>query len=233
MAGARSTDRAATAGREPFGEPDDGAGPDTFDGSPDQDPDSWDASAWDHDPAQDPTQDQDRHTTATSQTDEDDEGPSKSAIKREHLALQDLAEQLVGLPRADLLGLDLSERTWVAIDETARVKDRKALRRHYKRIANCLARENTEPLTALLTARDAQGRAATARHHATARWRERLIAEGDAALTEFFDAHPDADRQHLRQLVRDAQRDTARGRPEAPRRLFRALRTLLAEAPDA
>jgi ribosome-associated protein len=154
-------------------------------------------------------------------------GPSKSQVKRDLHALQAMAEQLVSLPRAELQRLDLGEATWVAIDETARIKDIRALRRHYKRIANCLARENTEPLHALLAARDQKAREASTRHHQLERWRSRLIETGDAALTEFLDAHPDADRQQLRTLVRAAQRDTERGKPDAPRKLFRLLREVV------
>jgi ribosome-associated protein len=155
-----------------------------------------------------------------------EQGPSKSAVKREHHALQAMAEQLAALPAADIDALGFGEATRAALDETQRIKDRRALRRHYKRIANCLARENTEPLADLLAAREAHARAAAARHHQVERWRERLIA-GDDALTAFFDAYPDADRQALRQLVRAARRDTERGRSDAPRRLFRALRDLI------
>lgn len=157
----------------------------------------------------------------------DDETPSRSQIKREHLALQALAEQLLELPRRLLEELSFSELTWVAINETARIKDQRALRRHYKRIANCLARENTEPLQALLAQHEAQARAATARQHELERWRERLIDEGDEALAELITAYPEVDRQQLRSQVRAAQRDRERGRPEAPRRLFRQLRLLL------
>ncbi|MGB5834743.1 MAG: ribosome biogenesis factor YjgA [Thiohalocapsa sp.] len=163
-------------------------------------------------------------------TDEDRwDGPSKSQVKRDMHALQTLAEQLVALPRAELERLGLAEGTWTAIDETARIKDRRALRRHFKRIANCLARENTQPLEDLLAAREQLALEASARHHQLERWRARLIGEGDHALTEFLDAHPIANRQQLRTLVRAAQRDSARGRPDAPRKLFRLLREVVDE----
>ncbi len=159
-----------------------------------------------------------------------DARPSRSQIKREHEALQVLAEQLVALPRAQLEALSFGETTWTALDETARIKDQRALRRHYKRIANCLARENTAPLQALLAQREAQTRAASARLHEVERWRERLIGQGDVALGELIEAYPQIDRQQLRSLIRAAQRDTERGRAHAPRRLFRYLRTLLNDA---
>jgi ribosome-associated protein len=81
---------------------------------------------------------------------------------------------------------------------------------------------------ALLEGSEAREREATARHHRLERWRERLIVEGDGALSEFLATHPLTDRQQLRTLIRAAQRDRERGRPDAQRKLFRFLR----EIPD-
>jgi len=158
------------------------------------------------------------------------EGPSKSQLKREMHALQGLAERLVGLPRAELERLSLSPATWAAIDETARIKDLRALRRHYKRIAKLLSREDTDAVNALLYEKENLARQEAARHHRFERWRERLIDEGDEALGEFLDAYPAADRQQLRSLVRAAQRDRERGRPDSARKLFRFLREVLDRA---
>jgi ribosome-associated protein len=158
---------------------------------------------------------------------EEPEGPSKSQIKRELHALQALAERLIALPRGELERLGLSEATWVAIDETARIKDLRALRRHYKRIAKLLAREDMEAVETLMQEKDTLAREAAARHHRIERWRERLVAEGDEALAELLDEHPVADRQQLRSLVRAAQRDREKGRPDSARKLFRFLREVL------
>ncbi|NEX19600.1 DUF615 domain-containing protein [Thiorhodococcus mannitoliphagus] len=152
------------------------------------------------------------------------EGPSKSQIKRDRHALQALAERMVGMPRHELERLNLSEATWVAIDETPRIKDLRARKRHWKRIANLLEREDMHAVHVLVDQADAREREDAARHHALERWRERLIAEGDAAVTEFVDACPKVDRQQLRTLVRQAKKDTERGKPDAPRKLFRFLR---------
>lgn len=164
-------------------------------------------------------------------TEDDDEDralePSRSRLKRDRLALQGLAERLVALPRAQLEALDFGEATWAAIDETARIKDQRALRRHYKRIAKLLAREDLDAAEGILQRKEEQERAAAARHHQVERWRERLIVEGDDAMAELLALCPGADRPQLRALVRAAQRDTERGRPEAPRKLFRFLRETL------
>lgn len=131
---------------------------------------------------------------------------------------------MAGMPRSQLERLNLSAATWAALDETPRIKDPRARPRHWKRIANLLEREDMHAVHALLDQSEERERAAAALHHRLERWRERLIAEGDPALGDFLDEHPEVDRQQLRTLVRAAQRDAERGRPEAPRKLFRFLR---------
>ena len=169
------------------------------------------------------------HDDELEYDDEDDQpqGPSKSQIKRDKLALQALAERMASMPRHELERLNLSEATWVALDETPRIKDLRARKRHWKRIANLLEREDMAAAYALMEGAEERERAATAHHHALERWRERLIAEGDAAVNAFIAECPQVDRQQLRALVRAAQRDAERGKPDAPRKLFRFLRDAL------
>ena len=40
-----------------------------------------------------------------------------------------------------------------------------------------------------------------AKFHQVERWRDKLIAEGDAALKDLLEKFPDAESQHLRQLA--------------------------------
>lgn len=134
---------------------------------------------------------------------------------------------MAGMPRAQLERLSLSPATWAALDETPRIKDPRARPRHWKRIANLLEREDMHAVHELLDRSEEREREATARHHRIERWRERLIGEGDAALGEFLNDYPDADRQQLRSLIRAAKKDAERGRPEAPRKLFRLLREIM------
>jgi ribosome-associated protein len=156
--------------------------------------------------------------------------PSRSQRKRESHAVQEAARRLLALPPAELASLSLGPATLEAVAETARIKDRRAMPRHIKRIANLLGREDLGAIEALLESRQAMDQAAAARHHRVERWRDRLLAEGDAALGELLDLCPGADRQGLRQLIRSAQRDRDAGRPDDARKLFRALRSALEEA---
>lgn len=160
------------------------------------------------------------------------EGPSKSQLKREKLALYALAERMAGLPRVALERLQLSEATRVALDETARIKDIRALGRHWKRIANLLEKEDMAAVQAFIDQTGERERAQNARHHALERWRERLLTEGDPALADFIAQCPEVDRQQLRTLIRAAQRDAERSKPDAPRKLFRYLRETLDAAAD-
>jgi ribosome-associated protein len=157
----------------------------------------------------------------------EDQGPSKSQIKREHHALQAMAEAIAHLPETDLAPLGLGDATWEALRETRRIKDQRALRRHYKRIANCLEREHTGPITELLERRAEAKRRSAARHHQIERWRERLINDGDAALTAFIDTYPAAPRQQLRALLRSARSEATTGGVTSGRRLFRLLRVII------
>ena len=64
-------------------------------------------------------------------------------------------------------------------------------------------------------------------HHIVEKWRERLLNEGHDALTELLDEYPHADRQQLRQLVRNAQKEKELAKPpKSSRLLYRYLKAL-------
>jgi ribosome-associated protein len=66
--------------------------------------------------------------------------------------------------------------------------------------------------------------------HRAEHWRERLLAGGDDALGELLAEHPGADRQQLRQLVRNALDERAKNKPpRAFRELYRAVLALLGD----
>src|SRR3546814_12176571 len=98
-----------------------------------------------------------------------------------------------------------------------------------------LFRSDDEALDAIRDALDAGGESArqeTALLHRAERWRERLLEEGDAALAELIEAHPSADRQQLRQLVRNTLDERKRNKPpHAFREPLRHLREVPAQEP--
>ena len=72
---------------------------------------------------------------------------------------------------------------------------------------------------------------AVALMHRMEHWRERLLAEGDVALAELLDEYPQADRQQLRTLVRNALAEKAKNKPpRAFREIYQVLRELMLPA---
>jgi ribosome-associated protein len=81
---------------------------------------------------------------------------------------------------------------------------------------------------------DGTSREQAAKFHQLERWRDRLLAD-DKAISDLVLAHPGADVQRLRTLVRNAHKELAANRPpKSSRELFKELRQLmLAEAAPA
>lgn len=153
--------------------------------------------------------------------------PSKSQRKRDSQALQALGEQLVTLPAAQLYALDLPEPLREAVGFARTMDARGARKRQLKFIGRLLRETDAEPIRAAIEALQRQDRQQALRFQRLETLRERLLSEGDAALAEFLQSHPDADRQRLRQLVRQARLEREQGRgPRSARALFRLLREL-------
>ena len=159
--------------------------------------------------------------------------PSRSQQRREALEVIELAWQVSELTAQQIARLSVPERLIPHIDETRRIPSHGAHKRQLQFLAKQMRREDDETLEAIRDALDSSGEAArleTAMLHRAEAWRERLMADGDAALTELLDEYPHANRQHLRQLARNAHEEKLRNKPpHAFRELFRELRELLAD----
>ena len=163
-------------------------------------------------------------------------GPSRSEQRRAALDVLALGEKLVALSEAQLAKLPIPEDLLPHIRDAKRITSHVAHKRQLAFLAKQMRREDDEALDAIRDALDAGGDAArreTAALHRVETWRERLMADGDAALAELLAEYPAADRQHLRQLVRNAIDERNRNKPpHAFRELFRELRELLLQADD-
>lgn len=161
-------------------------------------------------------------------------GPSRSEQRREALDIRSLAEKLVALAPAHLAKLPIPEELLEHIHETQRITSHIAHKRQLQFLAKQMRRESDETLDAIRDAMEVGGDAArreTAILHKVETWRARLLEDGDAALAELLAEFPTADRQHLRQLVRNAGEERKKNKPpHAFRELFRELRELLAES---
>lgn len=158
-------------------------------------------------------------------------GPSRTRQRQDALQIRALAEQLVALTPAQLARLPLSEELAGHVDDTRRVTSHIAHKRQLQFLAKQMRKEDDDTLDAIRDALDASGDAArleTGLMHQAESWRERLLDDPEA-LTELLDEHPDADRQRLRQLIRNVAEERKRNKPPASyRELYREVRGLLA-----
>ena len=158
-------------------------------------------------------------------------GPSKSQLKREMTALQELGEELVGLSRERLAKIDMPERLRDAILDAQRITKHEARRRQMQYIGKIMRDVDAGPLREALDELKGLSAAANARQHHLENLRTRLM-EDEAAFGDLAREFPAADIQHLRQLRRNALREAEQGRPpRAYRELFRELRELGGNAP--
>lgn len=79
-----------------------------------------------------------------------DSKPSKSARKREYLALQKLGEELLTLRESELLDIELDEDLREAVLEARRIRSRGALRRQKQYIGKLMRHIDPDPLRAAL-----------------------------------------------------------------------------------
>lgn len=163
--------------------------------------------------------------------------PNKSQIKRDNAALEKLGEELIFLPKERLAKLDLPDALLEAIRLAQTIeKHHGAFKRQRKFIAKLLRDVDIGPIRGQLDGDSRQQAIAIHFTHQIERWRDRLLAGGDSEVNALMAEHPEADRQKLRQLLRDANREReAELAPRSARLLFKYLRELLAvdvEEPD-
>jgi ribosome-associated protein len=160
--------------------------------------------------------------------------PSRSQQRREALGVLELAEQLAAQSPAQLEKLPIPEALLPHIEDTRRITAHIARKRQLAFLAKQMRREDDETLDAIRDALDAgseTSRRGVALMHKAEDWRTRLLDGGDAALTALLDEYPAADRQRLRQLVRNALDERARNKPpRAFREIYQLLRELFFDA---
>lgn len=158
---------------------------------------------------------------------EEQQPPSKSALKREMQALQELGEAVVGLTDGELATIPLEGDLEQAIRTARRIKSREGLRRQMQYIGKLMRRVDTTAIAAAYEELQNGRQQRNQQFHELEQWRDSLIERGVDAMSEVLERFPNADRQHLRQLISAAVKEReAEKPPAAARKLFRYLREL-------
>ncbi|MBL1261566.1 MAG: DUF615 domain-containing protein [Thiotrichaceae bacterium] len=160
----------------------------------------------------------------------EEEEKSRSQLKREQQGRRDLGVQLVELSEARLAKLTLSEQTLDAVRDGQRFT-RRALQRQLNRIAALMTEfDDEEVIRKGLENLYQPHRDEVRRHHEAEQWRDGLIAGDNAVMEVVVTRFPEVDRQHLRQLARNANKENERQKPpKAARQLYTYLHQLIEE----
>jgi ribosome-associated protein len=153
--------------------------------------------------------------------------PNKTQIKKDMAVLFALSEEISELSAAQIKQLELPDNIHKAVVEVSGMPHKGARKRLLKFITGQLNKIDLEPVLEKLARMKNKSAHAVREHHKVERWRDRLIAEGNNALTELLDEQPHADRQQLRQLLRNIQKETETAKPpKSSRLLYRYLKDL-------
>lgn len=155
------------------------------------------------------------------------ERPSKSQVKRDMLALQELGKAIVDLSTDRVKQLPLSEKLREAVLLAQRTTSREGRRRQIHYVGKLMRDAPAEQIRQQLDTWANGSRQETAFLHAIERDRDRLIAN-DEALTPWLDAHPGVDVQAIRSLIRAARAEHKKNQSLPPgqepqRKHYRAL----------
>lgn len=161
---------------------------------------------------------------------DEEEGKSKSQVKREMHELQKLGEELVALSGAARARVPLDDELRDALQLADKLSNkREALRRHIQFIGRLMRTRDLEPIEQALAILRNTNQAATRQFHKVEQWRDKLLANDDT-LTDFIAAYPEADVQQLRQLIRNAKKEQEKQQPpKAYRELFQLIKPLIIE----
>jgi ribosome-associated protein len=151
---------------------------------------------------------------------------SKTELKRDMEELQKLGEELVGLKPSVLEKFPIPEDLAHAISDAQRFKN-EARRRQLQYIGKVMRNIDIEPLQAALDKYRNKHSQASAELHKLEQLRDNVVEQGDVAINQVLDLYPSADRQQLRQLARQANKEKKQSKPpRAYREIFQILKAL-------
>lgn len=160
---------------------------------------------------------------------EQEEFDSRTQIKEAAMAVTELGEQLTQLSNAQLSKLSLPNELREALETMKRITKGNAIKRQKSYIGKLL-RQNENliiEVKALLDEEENKRKQQNAHFHRLEKLRDRLITDGDNALFELMQEYPQIDRQYLRQMIRNAQKEQEQNKPpKASREIFKYLRGL-------
>jgi len=164
---------------------------------------------------------------------EDDNWVSKTQRKKECDEVLELGEKMITLNKDELAQIKMDEELRSAIEEAQRIKSNSALKRQKHFIAKVMRGLNDESLAAQVERVIHKHDIYNADFKRMEKWRDLIIENGDRGINDFLVEYPQADRSHLRQLVRNAAKEKKNNKPPAAyRQIFKYIREVVDEISD-
>lgn len=153
------------------------------------------------------------------------EKKSKTRLKKEMLELQKLGERLSELSDSQIDQIQIPEKLKEALSFLKTIHSHGARKRHLQYIGVLMREADTAPIQQALSNLQAGRRIDLASFLEAETLRDRLLEEDAFALSEILTRFPSMDRQHLRQLIRNAKKESLQNKPpRSARALFQYLK---------
>lgn len=164
-------------------------------------------------------------------TDEDEEiiWVSKSEIKRDAEHLKKLGESLMALNPTNLAKIPLDDNLREAIELAQRLR-LEARRRQIQYVGKLLRNLDPAPIQEALDKVENRHNQQQALLQKLEIIRDQLLEQGDSGVNSLLIDYPELDRQHLRNLIRAAQKEReAKKPPKNYREIFQYLKSVIVE----
>ena len=153
--------------------------------------------------------------------------PNKTQLKVECDEMQKIGDELIELKIDDLDKVELPEDLEKAIHDARKITSKSGLKRQRQFIGKLIRSLDYEAISKQLNKVKHSHDTGTASFKKTEQLRDKLLIDGNDAVTEVINIYPNIDRQHINQLVRQALLEKKNEKPPAAaRKLFKYLREM-------
>ncbi|MFT6270115.1 MAG: ribosome-associated protein [Alphaproteobacteria bacterium] len=158
---------------------------------------------------------------------DEEEVVSKTQHKQAAERLKKLGLELVDLTKGERDKIPLDEELLTAIELCTRINRKKdGFRRQLQLIGKRLRVREVEPIEIALANLRSSHSVANRHFHSLERLRDDIIKDGNDGINKVIADYPQLERQKLRQMLRNAQKQAAENKPPAAaREIFQYLRT--------
>lgn len=139
---------------------------------------------------------------------------SKTQIKEEMLALQDIGRVLIELPDSVYKTFPIPDDLDEAIKTYRRINSHNARKRQMQYIGRVIRGLDPKPLLDAIENHQQGNRKKNLVFQALEKLRERIVAGEQSAVDEVFERYPNCERQKLMQLVRAAKKEAQKNQEQ-------------------